>query len=386
MTQRAGKWISQASGYKAFIPKDLPPDPPLVWDGALSGLLADAEHALGRLDGMGSFLPNPDLFLAMFVKQEALVSSQIEGTQCSLADVLEFAVDPSGVERPKDVEEVVNYVAAMNHGLKRLNDLPLSLRLIREVHGKLMKGVRGSQNWPGEFRQSQNWIGPKGCTLNTATFVPPPVSEMNECLGQLEKFLHEKSPMPPLVKAALAHVQFETIHPFLDGNGRVGRLLIAFLLCVEGRLRQPLLYLSLYFKQNRTEYYERLTAVRMKGDWEVWMEFFLRGVIIISSQACDLVGKITELDRQARAQVRESFKSESNGLYLVELIFRQPLVTARYVESELGCAFGTANQLIEDACNAGLLVQTTKGQRNRHFCFEPYLKLFETDADANQHK
>lgn len=326
---------------------------------------------------MGTFIPNPDLFLAMFVKQEALVSSQIEGTQCSLTEVLEFAIDPSGIERPKDVEEVVNYVAAMNYGLERLSDIPMSLRLLREVHGKLMRGVRGATSDPGEFRRSQNWIGPRGCNLTNATFVPPPVPEMQEALGKLEIFLHDTALMSPLVKAALTHAQFETIHPFLDGNGRVGRLLIAFFLCATKVMRLPLLYLSLFFKQNRNEYYARLMDVRQKGDWEGWIDFFLRGVVIISSQACDLIGEISNLDKQAQLDVRRKFKSEANGMRLVQLLFRQPLITARYVELELNCAFGTANQLIEDATRCDLLVETTGGRRNRQFRFAPYLALFE---------
>ena len=330
---------------------------------------------------MGEFLPNPDLFLAMFVKQEALVSSQIEGTQCSLTEVLEFEINPSGLDRPKDVEEVVNYVAAMNYGMERLHDLPICLRLIREVHGKLMEGVRGANSAPGEFRRSQNWIGPRGCTLTTATFVPPPVPEMEEALGNLEKFFHDAPNMPLLIKAALVHAQFETIHPFLDGNGRVGRLLIAFLLCATKTIKQPLLYLSLYFKQNRNQYYDRLMDVRQKGDWEGWTDFFLRGVIIISSQACELASKISLLDKKAQAAVRDSFKSESYGLKLVQLLFRQPLITTRYVEAELKCAFGTANQLIDDASKCGFLVETTGGHRNRQFRFAPYLALFESNSD-----
>lgn len=382
MNTRAGRWVTQATGYKAFVPNSLPPEPPIRWDEPRVVLLAQAEHMLGRLDGIGAFLPNPNLFLAMFVKQEALVSSQIEGTQCSLTEVLEFEIDPMGVERSKDVEEVVNYVAAMNFGLEQLNQLPLCLRLIREVHAKLLRGVRGRHSAPGEFRKSQNWIGPRGCNLETASFVPPPVPEMHATLGNLESFFHEAPPMPPLVKAALMHAQFETIHPFLDGNGRVGRLLITLLLCSENVLRRPLLYLSLYFKQNRLEYYDRLMAVRQKGDWEGWLDFFLRGVQVIASQACELASRVTSLQEDARLRVKNSFKSQSYGLEMVDLLFKQPLVTIRYIGSSLKCAFGTANQLIEDACHSGLLTETTGGKRNRQFRFKPYMVLFEDDASG----
>ncbi len=250
-TTRAGRFISQASGYKAFIPAPLPPDPPLQLDSEMARLMSEADRALGRLDGVTSILPNPDLFVAMYVRHEAVLSSQIEGTQCTLEDVLEMEIDPSGADQPKDIEEVVNYVGAMNYGLERLTTFPLSLRLIREIHRKLLENVRGAQRDPGEFRRTQNWIGPGGCTLATATFVPPPVPEMNEALGALERFMHEDASLPALAQIGLVHAQFETIHPFLDGNGRVGRLLITFLLCQRGILSQPLLYLSHYFKLHR---------------------------------------------------------------------------------------------------------------------------------------
>jgi len=240
---RAGRLVKQPQGFKAFIPAFLPPEPPIGMDPELTRLLSDADRALGRLDGAASVLPNADLFVAMYVRQEAVLSSQIEGTQSTLEDVLDFEINARGSERPKDVEEVVNYVRAMNRGLARLEKLPVSLRLIREIHEQLLKGVRGSHRTPGEFRKSQNWIGPAGCTLADATFVPPPIHEMHQALDNLEKFLHDRESLPVLIHCALAHAQFETIHPFLDGNGRVGRLLITFLLCWQGVLHRPLLYL-----------------------------------------------------------------------------------------------------------------------------------------------
>jgi len=267
---RAGAFVRQLTGYDAFVPAPLPPVPPLDLGGPLAVLVSDASVALGRLDGIVGILPNPDLFVAMYVRQEAVLSSQIEGTQASLTDVLQFEVDHDDPPRAKDVEEVVNYVHAMNHGLTRLPELPLSLRLIREIHAKLMAGVRGQYLEPGEFRRTQNWVGPGGCQLKDASFVPPPPEELANVLGQLESFLHDTT-LPPLIHAGLAHAQFETIHPFLDGNGRVGRLLITFLLCERKVLSKPLLYLSVYLKKHRAEYYDRLQAVRIDGAWEAWV-------------------------------------------------------------------------------------------------------------------
>lgn len=277
---RAGRYLKQASGYTAFVPAPLPPDPPVKIDLELSRLLSEADRALGRLDGVATVLPNPDLFVSMYVRQEAVLSSQIEGTQSTLEDVLQFEIDSKGRDFPKDIREVVNYVRAMNFGLERLKTLPLSLRLIREIHGKLLEGVRGSTRTPGEFRTKQNWIGPAGCTLSNATFVPPPVPEMQAALDNAEKFLHDNS-LPLLIQCGLAHAQFETIHPFLDGNGRVGRLLVTFLLCQKRALERPLLYLSHYLKEHRAEYYDRLMAIRNDGDWEEWLMFFVRGVYAV---------------------------------------------------------------------------------------------------------
>jgi Fic family protein len=250
------------------MPAPLPPDPPVTMDSELTKLLSQADRALGRLDGIGSVLPNPDLFVAMYVRQEAVLSSQIEGTQSTLEDVLQFEVDEKANDLPKDVEEVVNYVGAMNYGIKRLDELPLSLRLIREIHSKLLEGVRGQNCTPGEFRKTQNWIGPAGADLVSATYVPPPVPEMMKALDKFEKFLHDES-LPVLIHAGLAHAQFESIHPFLDGNGRVGRLLISFLLCERKILHRPLLYLSHYLKLHRAQYYDRLMAVREDGRWRL---------------------------------------------------------------------------------------------------------------------
>jgi Fic family protein len=383
---RAGQYIRQIEGYRAFIPAPLPPDPPPGLDAETINLLSKADRALGRLDGVTSILPNPDLFVAMFVRQEAVLSSQIEGTQSTLEDVLQFELDEKGVDLPKDIGEVVNYVNAMNFGLGRLKDLPLCLRLIREIHGRLLQGVRGGEKTPGDFRRTQNWIGPAGCTLATASFVPPPVHEMHPALDNLERFLQDTESFPVLIHCALAHAQFETIHPFIDGNGRVGRLLITFLLCQREILHRPLLYLSFYLKAHRAEYYDRLTAIRQSGDWEGWIKFFLRGVFEVSQAATDTARKILVLREEHRLRVKHQA--------LLDYLFEQPLVSIHMVQQRLGCGFPTASKYVEQFAEEGILRETTGFQRNRRYRYDPYLTLFEspnfapftrtdaTDADA----
>jgi Fic family protein len=347
-------------------------------DAELTRLLSDADRSLGRLDGVGSVLPNPDLFVAMYVRQEAVLSSQIEGTQSTLEDVLQFEVDAKGVDLPKDVEEVVNYVGAMNYGLKRLEELPLSLRLIREIHSELLAGVRGESRTPGEFRKGQNWIGPAGADLSTATFVPPPVPEMHEALDKFEKFLHDDS-LPVLIHCGLAHPQFETIHPFLDGNGRVGRLLITFLLCQRKVLHRPLLYLSHYLKAHRTEYYDRLTAIRNDGNWEGWLKFFLRGVDEVSTEAINTARRIFALRDEHRNAINEKISgSAGSGLRLLDYLYEQPMINVRMVERRLGTSFVTASKLVEQFVTLEILKEITGGQRNRRYAYAPYLALFES--------
>jgi Fic family protein len=384
---RAGRYVRQPTGYRAFIPAAVPPDPPLAFDADLTKLLSDADRALGRLDGVASVLPNPDLFVAMYVRHEAVLSSQIEGTQSTLEDVIEFEAEGSRAGRAKDVEEVVNYVAAMNHGLKRLDSLPLSLRLIKEIHKVLLRGVRGAERQPGEFRTSQNWIGPAGCTLKDAEFVPPPPHEMQTALGDLEKFLHDRTSLPVLIQCALAHAQFETIHPFLDGNGRVGRLLITLLLCERHVLRQPLLYLSFYLKAHRAQYYDRLTAVRNDGDWEGWVKFFLRGVFEVSQGATETSRAILELREKHRQEIGTR-PGGANGLRLLDELFRIPLVSVRSAEQLLGCSYVTAANIISELEDLGILKEITGRRRNRLFRYQPYWELFdrqviEPDADED---
>lgn len=375
---RSGEYVKQPGDFRAFIPAPLPPDPPVTMDAELTRLLSDADRSLGRLDGIGSVLPNPDLFVAMYVRQEAVLSSQIEGTQSTLEDVLQFEVDAKGADLPKDIEEVVNYVRAMNYGLKRLDELPLSLRLIREIHSELLKRARGAHRTPGEFRRTQNWIGAVGADLSTATFVPPPVPEMKEALNKFENFLHDDS-LPILIHCGLAHAQFETIHPFLDGNGRVGRLLITFLLCQRKTLHRPLLYLSHYFKANRTEYYDRLMAIRNDGNWENWLKFFLRGVHEVSGQAIETARQIFALRDEHRKVIKKRLGSGS-GLHLLDYLYEKPMINIRMVERRLKISFVTANKLVEELIKLDILKEITGGQRNRRYEYSPYVALFESSA------
>ncbi len=374
---RAGRFVRQPAGYAAFIPAPLPPDPPLRFDVQLVSLLSRADQAVGRLDGVAETLPDPDLFVAMYVVQEAVLSSQIEGTQSTLDDVLQYELDPQTRDLPPDVTEVVNYVRAMNYGLQRLRTLPLSLRLIREIHAELLTGVRGSQRSPGEFRSSQNWIGPPNAPISQAVFVPPPVPAMHEALDNLERFLQEEHDLPALVHCGLAHAQFETIHPFLDGNGRVGRLLITFVLVQRGVLRRPLLYLSLYLRRHRAEYYDRLMAIREQGDWEGWLRFFLRGVAETAEEATATALRIVALREQHR-QFVEASGLGIHGLRLLDLLFRRPIVNVNFVCQQLGLSFATASKLLSRLSDLGLVEETTGRRRNRRYRYTSYLTLFES--------
>jgi Fic family protein len=374
---RSGRYVRQLEGYSAFIPEPLPPDPPIEMDDGMRRLLSRADRALGRLDGVASVLPNPDLFVAMYVRHEAVLSSQIEGTQSTLGDVLEFEAAGRRDSRPKDVEEVVNYVGALNYGLERLNGFPLCLRLLREIHERLLEGVRGQHRTPGEFRTSQNWLGPEGCLLSEADYIPPPPHEMKDSLGNLEEFLHDEESFPVLIHCAMAHAQFETIHPFLDGNGRVGRLLITLLLCQRGVLGRPLLYLSYYLRAHRAMYYDRLTAVRNDGDWEAWIKFFLRGVYETSESATATARDILALREAHRERIGREYTGSAYGLRLLDYLYERPLLTIGMARKELGCAYTTASNLIERFAGLGILVETTGRQRNRRYSYRPYLDLFE---------
>jgi len=375
LNSRAGSYVKQPAGFRAFIPADLPPDPPIAIDAEFLDLLSKAERNLGRLDGATSILPNPDLFVTMYVRQEAVLSSQIEGTQSTLQDVLLFEIDKTRTTGPgpADTEEVINYVASMNYGLKRMSELPISLRLIREMHGILLEGVRGSEKTPGEFRRSQNWIG--GSMPSNATFVPPPVTEMMRALHNFEKFLHDTS-LPTLIHCGLAHAQFETIHPFQDGNGRIGRLLITFLLCQRGVLHRPLLYLSHYFKLHRSEYYDRLMDVRNSGSWETWLKFFLRGVCEVSEQATQSARAIVAMREQHRALITEKLSNATYGIRLLDRLFEQPIITVPHAEKLLQCTYLTANRLLDQLEKLHIVDEITGGKRNRKFAYTAYLLQF----------
>ena len=380
-TQRAGRYIQQSTGYRAFIPAPLPPSPEIEFDGELRTLLSQADRDIARLDAIATLLPNPELFIGMYVRHEAVLSSQIEGTQSTLEDVLAFEAQGTSNDSPKDVEEVINYVRAMNHGLRRLSDLPLSLRLLREIHGELMRNVRGGEKTPGEFRTSQNWIGGSGSSLSSAAFVPPPPQEVMNTLGALEIFMHNgKATTPLLIRCGLAHAQFETIHPFLDGNGRVGRLLITLMLCEELALSRPVLYLSVFLKAHRAEYYDRLTAIREFGHWEQWLKFFLRGVSHTARAATRTATDIVNMREAHRSALIKSPKA----LKLLDSLFQQPLVSPNRIAQIVGCTHPTAVKLAKDLEARGWLEEVTGFERNRLYRYQPYLELFHSETvEAN---
>lgn len=375
---RAGRYIRQIAGYKTFVPRPLPPNPPIQMDAELQSLLSQADRALGRLDGATEILPNPDLFVAMYVRKEAVLSSQIEGTQASLMDILEFESAAAEPGNPQDVAEVVNYVSALNYGLQRLETLPLSLKLLREIHARLMQDVRGAEKRPGEFRSTQNWIGHEGATINTAHFVPPSIPDMLMALGDVETFLHADSPMPILLKVGLAHAQFETIHPFLDGNGRMGRLLITFLLCQNHVLQRPLLYLSHYLKANRTEYYRLLQRIRDEGDWESWLKFFLLGVSIVAEEATQTARQIVQLRERHRTLIMERLgTSATPALRLLEHLFERPVITVKEAAVVMERKFPNANRVVGELERLSVIQEVTARTRNRVFMYSEYFDLFQ---------
>lgn len=371
---RSGRYVKQVTGYRAFVPSPLPPDPAIKIKGSLQNLLSKADMSLARLDGLGHVLPNVDLFIAMYVKKEALLSSQIEGTQASLEDLFEFE---SGTkpENINDVEEVVNYVKAINYGIERLGSFPMSLRLIKEIHGVLLKGVRGNEKTPGELRKSQNWIGPPGCTLADAAFVPPSPSEASKAMGDLELYLHKNSELPVLMDCALIHYQFETIHPFLDGNGRIGRLLITMYLYWKDVLHRPLLYLSYFFKRNRQEYYDRLNMVRGSGNYEQWLEFFLKGVAETSDSAIATAKKILELQNNHRNLLWQKKISSPLAVGILEKLFYTPLVSVKDLSQKFGVSYQAASTLVSQLEDAGILREITGRKRDKRYLYADYVQI-----------
>jgi len=369
-----GRSVSQGS-YSAFVPAPLPPE--LGWTPKLISALSDADRLIGRLAGEGRRLPNPHILIRPFVRREAVLSSKIEGTQATLGELLAAEAGAAVERSPDDLREVGNYVVALEHGISRLKKLPLSVRLIRELHQKLMTGVRGHGAAPGRFRTVQNWIGKPGSTTATASYIPPPPGEVEPCLSAWEKFLHE-STMPPLVTIALAHYQFEAIHPFLDGNGRVGRLLITLFLTEREILPAPLLYLSAFFEASRRDYYDGLRGVSERGAWNDWLEYFLLGVARMSEDALSRATRINQLIAQWQQKV--SGESSNNPLRVVDLVSANPFITTNGVSEKLGIAFTTAQRSIERLERAGIVRQVGEARRGRVYCAHAMLDILEEPA------
>ncbi len=379
---RTGRFIVTSAGgerVRAFVPPTLPPDPAIDVMSLLDRLSV-AERALGRLDGITVFLPRHELFLYMYVRKEAVLSSQIEGTQSTLSDLLRFENEARAGQPVEDIREVSNYVDAMMFGLERLDTLPLSLHLIREMHDRLLQSGRGSSKDPGEFRCTQNWIG--GTRPGNALFVPPPVSELGTCLDALERFMHEEaSGLPHLIKAGLLHVQFETIHPFLDGNGRIGRLIVTLYLCVHDVLRKPLLYLSLYLKTHRDDYYRLLQEVRERGAWEAWLEFFLDGIAETANQAFDAAGRIVELFRRDREAISIGSDRAGSALRVHESLQQNPFATGSTLIRNTGLSAPTVNAALAELVRLGIVEEVTGRRRGRVYGYKGYLDILNEGTD-----
>lgn len=366
---------------RAFVPAPLPPAPPINWTSELRNRFDQAWLALGRLDSVAMILPDTSLFLYMYVRKEAVLSSMIEGTQSSLADLLLFEQEEAPGVPMDDVREVSNYVAALNHGLSRLAEgFPLSLRLLKEIHGVLLAKGRGSTQTPGEFRRSQNWIG--GTRPGNAAFVPPPAEQVLPCMGELELFLHDQPEMTPvLLKAALAHVQFETIHPFLDGNGRLGRLLITLLLCEQKALREPMLYLSLFFKTHRRRYYELLNETRLTGDWEAWLDFFAEAVIVTADQAVETARQLIDLANQDREGIKGLGRAAASTLQIHRTLLERPIATAGFLTKKTNITPATVNKCLGHLERLGIVRELTSQRRNRIFSYARYVEIMNQGTE-----
>ncbi len=366
---------------QAFVPAPLPPQPAIAWTSVLQQKFDQAMLALGKLDSVSTLLPDTSLFLYMYVRKEAVLSSMIEGTQSSLSDLLLFELDQEPGVPLDDVREVSNYVAALTHGLDLLaTGLPISLRLFREIHGVLLHKGRGSKNTPGEFRRSQNWIG--GTRPGNAAFVPPPAEEMLDCLAKLELFLHDQPESTPvLLKAALAHVQFETIHPFLDGNGRLGRLLITLLLWEQKVLREPMLYLSLYFKTHRQYYYELLNNVRLTGDWEAWLDFFAEAVIFTATQAFETAQQLMNLSKSDQVKIKELGRPAASTLQVHRAMMERPIATSGWLVEKTGISHATVNKSLRHLQDLGIVRELTARKRNRFFSYAGYVEIMSEGTE-----
>lgn len=380
---RLGRYVTNTvsgEAVRSFVPPPLPPDPPLRMEG-MQHLLEQANQAIGRLDGVASVLPDISLFIYTYIRKEAVLSSQIEGTQSSLSDLLLFESDEVPGVPVEDVQEVSNYVAAMSHGLNRMRTgFPLSNRLLREIHEILLSKGRGSGKQPGEFRRSQNWIG--GSRPGNAAFVPPPPEMVSDCMSDLERFLHQENPeLPILVRAGIAHVQFETIHPFLDGNGRLGRLLITFLLCAQGVLREPILYLSLYFKTHRAAYYELLDRVRTRGDWEAWLDFFLIGVRDTADQAAEAARRILVLFERDQQRIAQLGRPAASVLRVFQHMQKNPIVAIPSAAKKIGLSAPTVAKSLGHMIDAGILQEVTGRERHRLFVYQEYLSILNEGTE-----
>ena len=384
MNREAGRYITSTVGgesYQAFLPTPLPPDPALALDGELLKWLEKANRAIGRLDGISDVLPDSHLFLYQYVRKEALLSSQIEGTQSSFSDLLLFEMDGAPGVPLDDVREVSNYIAAMNHGLRRMSEgFPLSLRLLREIHAILLKDGRGAHKQPGEFRRSQNWLG--GSRPGNAVYVPPPPEYLMECLDPFERFLHDEAgPTPVLLKSSLAHVQFEIIHPFLDGNGRLGRLLITLILINEAVLREPMLYLSLYFKTHRSAYYNHLQRVRLEGDWEGWLRFYLQGVFETAQQAVETARTVLDLFEQDRERIRGLGRISGSCLQLHQRLQKEAIVNIPDSARALEINRTTISNCIRRLRELGIVREITGQRRNRLFVYDRYVQILSEGTE-----
>lgn len=371
---RSGKNITQPTGYKSFIPTPLPPNPPILIEGEIQHLLTNANIAIGKMDTMGYLAPNLDHIIAMYIRKEALLSAQIEGTQASLEDIFEYE-NQIPVKNINDVLEVVNYIKALKHGMKRLTEFPMSIRLIKEIHEILLEGARGKEKTPGEFRRSQNWIGSPGSTLANASFVPPPPKEAMDAMGELELFLHKGSELPMLINCALIHYQFETIHPFLDGNGRLGRLLITFYLYWKSALQYPLLYLSYYLKMHRQEYYDRLNLVRERGDYEQWICFFLKGIIWTSESALQTIKNLFQLQEDHKKRLIAKKLSTPYAMALLDYLSERPHLTISDVADYFKISYQGAKALVDQFVTTEILKEITGKKRDKRYSYWEYLAL-----------
>ncbi len=377
---RAGKFVDNLTGeatYQSFKPNPLPPVPEILLDEEIVKLVVDANRQLAKLDTASQLISNADLFISMYVRKEALISSQIEGTQCTLDDVLDPEVD---MNANLDVSDVVNYVKATQYAIQRLENLPLCCRLMKEVHEKLMEGVRGQDKTPGEFRHSQNWIGPANCSLKDARYIPPNVQDMEEVMSDLERYMNENVEYDPLIRAALIHYQFETIHPFLDGNGRIGRLLILLYLMEQKVLSKPVIYISYFLKKNQVEYYDRISEVRRSGNFEQWIKFFLEAVSKAATDSLESIRQLSILHDKNIARLPISNRKKDNLRAVFEYIEQYPIIDIKRTAKELGISYNTAATVVKKLVELGILQETTNKARNRVFAYEEYLDILRKDT------